>query len=184
MKHLHRARVSFCAQSLTLKIACSLRGGTGICTVLHVYLTCCMVHVHVVLRTVVETNIYTLGRPKQHCQVGLRYMTDLSTLNPSATNPSMQLHKYIHVYGHMQCCLTHYPLMATFMAKLFFLCRIGKFNTCTFTTLILKNLHHWFVFISNFSTYMYMYQVFSGPCKSQCIVFNWKALILISPHFS
>ncbi len=54
------------------------------------------------------------------------------------------------------------------------------YNSCTFTTLSLKNLHHWFVFISNFRTY----QVFSGPCISQCIVFNWKASMLISPHFS
>ncbi len=61
-----------------------------------------------------------------------------------------------------------------------FFCRIGKFNTCTFTTLILKNLHHWFVFISDIRTY----QVFSGPCISQCIAFNWKALMLVSPHFS
>ncbi len=68
------------------------------------------------------------------------------------------------------------------LAKLNFFCRISKFNTCTLTTciLILKNLHHWFVFISDFRTY----QVFSGPCISQCIAFNWKALMLISPHFS
>ncbi len=58
--------------------------------------------------------------------------------------------------------------------------RSCKFNSCTFITLILKNLHHWFVFISNFR----IYQVFSEPCISQCIVFNWKALMLVSPHFS
>ncbi len=75
-----------------------------------------------------------------------------------------------------------YPLMATIVAiwPNWVLCRIGKFNYCTFTTLILKNLHHWFVFISDFRTY----QVFSGPCISQCMVLNWKALMLISPHFS
>ncbi len=54
-------------------------------------------------------------------------------------------------------------------------CRIGKFNSCTFTTPILKNLHHWFVFIFDVRTC----QVFSGPCISQCIVFNWKALICL-----
>ncbi len=42
--------------------------------------------------------------------------------------------------------LTHYPLMATIVAiwpnwgLLGVFCRIGKFNTCTLTTLILKNL--------------------------------------------
>ncbi len=54
---------------------------------------------------------------------------------------------------------------------------LANFNSFTFTTLVLKNLHHWFVFISDFKTY----QVFLGPCTSQCIV---KALMLISPHFS
>ncbi len=73
--------------------------------------------------------------------------------------------------------LTLYTLMATI--ELFF-CRIGKFNPCTYATLILKNLHHWFVFYSDFRTY----QVFSGPCISQCIVLNWKALMFISPRFS
>ncbi len=73
--------------------------------------------------------------------------------------------------------LTLYLLMATIVAiwPNWGFCRIGKFNTCTSTTLILKNLHHWFVFISDFRTY----QVFSGPCISRCIVFNWKALMLI-----
>ncbi len=76
--------------------------------------------------------------------------------------------------------LTLYLLMATIVAiwPNWVFCRIGKFNTCTLTTLILKNLHHWFVFIFDFRTY----QVFSWPCISQCIVFNWKALMLISPH--
>ncbi len=68
--------------------------------------------------------------------------------------------------------LTHYSLMAAIVAIrpnwVFF--RIGRFNTCTLTTLILKNLHHCL-----FRTY----QVFSGPCISQCVVFNWKALMLI-----
>ncbi len=37
------------------------------------------------------------------------------------------------------------------LAKLRF-CGIGIFNSCTFSTLILKNLHHLFVFISYFRT--------------------------------
>ncbi len=66
--------------------------------------------------------------------------------------------------------LTLYPLMATIVSiwPNWGFCRISKFNSCTFTTLSLKNLHHWFVFISDFRTY----QVFSGPCVSQCIVID------------
>ncbi len=45
--------------------------------------------------------------------------------------------------------LTLYPLMATIVAiwPNSGFCRISKFNSCIFTTLILRNFHHWLVHV-------------------------------------
>ncbi len=120
--------------------------------------TCVHVHLYVKVCSNVRFNLcFDLHTDSSsfcdcHWHVGLH-----ASVNPLSTDG--------HYSGHL--------------AKLRFL-QNWQLNSCTFTTLILKNLCHWFVFISDFRTY----QVFSGPWISQCIVFNWKALMLISPRFS